>query len=166
MTPAPRIRVGQGLDVHAFAAGRALVLGGVDIAWDFGLAGHSDGDVVVHAVCDALLGAAGLGDLGTRFPASDPALVGVASTVLLAEVGRALDAEGYEVGNVDVSIACQKPRLAPYISLMEERLASILHLQPSQVRVGPKSPEGLGFVGREEGIAALAVCLLFGMQPS
>lgn len=158
--PAPRIRVGQGVDAHPLVVGRLLVLGGVTVPFDRGLGGHSDGDVITHAVADAVLGAAGLGDLGGHFPASDPRWKGVDSTVLLRRAGQLAAEHGWVTGNVDVSVCCDRPRLAAHTATMAERLAAALGIHPEQVRVAPKSAEGLGFTGRGEGITAFAVCLL------
>jgi 2-C-methyl-D-erythritol 2,4-cyclodiphosphate synthase len=157
---APPFRVGQGVDVHAFASGRPLVLGGVEIPFERGLAGHSDADVLAHAVCDALLGAAGLGDLGTRFPSSDPRWAGTSSRVFVEHAARLLAGAGWTVANVDVTVCCHQPRLGPFVAPMRASLAGMLSIAPEQVRVAPKSTDGLGFAGRGEGIAALAVCLL------
>ncbi|HKE99041.1 MAG TPA: 2-C-methyl-D-erythritol 2,4-cyclodiphosphate synthase [Actinomycetes bacterium] len=157
--PAP-YRVGQGVDVHALRPGRPLVLGGVAIPSERGLAGHSDADVLAHAVCDALLGAAGLGDLGTHFPSSDPRWAGSPSEVFLRHAARLLAEAGWQVANVDATVCCQAPRLGPFVERMRSNLARALSITPGQVRVAPKSTDGLGFAGRGEGIAALAVCLL------
>jgi 2-C-methyl-D-erythritol 2,4-cyclodiphosphate synthase len=153
-------RIGQGFDVHPLVSGRPLVLGGVTVPFDRGLAGHSDADVLAHAVCDAVLGAAGLGDLGGHFPASDPRWAGVDSAVFLRHAaGLARDA-GWRVGNVDATVCCDRPRLGPLLPAMAANLAGALGVETDQVRVVAKAVEGLGFAGRGEGIAALAVCLL------
>jgi 2-C-methyl-D-erythritol 2,4-cyclodiphosphate synthase len=161
------IRVGLGFDAHPFvpaAGGRPLVLGGVRIEGP-PLGGHSDADAVCHAVADALLGAAGLGDLGSRHPADDPALAGASSLRLLEEVAAAVAAAGWRVGNVDVVVAAERPRLGPHVPAMQARLAQALAAAVGgdaavPVRVSPKRTEGLGFVGRAEGIAVWAVALL------
>lgn len=154
------IRIGHGFDVHAFAAGRRLILGGVDIPNELGLLGHSDADVLLHAICDALLGAAGLGDIGKHFPDSDPQYKGIDSRKLLRHVGELLDGEGWKTGNVDATIIAQAPRMAPYIANMRENIAKELHLEVDLVNVKATTTEKLGFTGRGEGIAAEAVCLI------
>ncbi len=156
----PPIRVGQGFDAHPLVPGRPLVLGGVTVPFDRGLRGHSDGDVLSHAVCDAVLGAAGLGDLGTHFSASDPRWGGVAGRVFLEHIAGLLVEHRWAVANVDVTVCCDRPRLAVHVPAMRSNLAAGLGITPNQVRVAPKSTEGLGFPGRGDGIAALAVCLL------
>lgn len=156
----PRIRVGQGVDAHPLVAGKPLVLGGVTIPFDHGLAGHSDGDVVAHAIADAVLGAAGLGDLGGHFPATEERWAGADSSVFVRGAARLAAEHGWVTGNVDVTVCCDRPRLATHTTAMAERMAAALGITPGQVRVAPKSSEGLGFTGRGEGIAALAVCLL------
>ena len=156
----PPFRVGQGFDTHALVAGRPLVLGGVTVPFALGLAGHSDADVLTHAVTDAVLGAAGLGDLGGHFPASDQRWAGVASTIFLRRAVELAAGEGWAVGNVDATVCCDRPRLAGHLAAMTASLAAALEVAPGQVRVAPKAAEGLGFTGRGEGIAALAVCLL------
>jgi 2-C-methyl-D-erythritol 2,4-cyclodiphosphate synthase len=154
------IRVGQGFDTHALVAGRRLIIGGVEIAHDKGLLGHSDGDVLLHAICDALLGAAGLGDIGQHFPDSDPAYQGADSSELLREVGERVCAVGYAIGNVDATIIAQAPRMGPHIPAMVERIAGALGIEPGRVNVKAKTTERLGFTGRGEGIAAEAIALL------
>ena len=151
-------RIGQGFDVHAFAAGRRLVIGGVTIAYERGLAGHSDADVLLHAICDALLGAAALGDIGRHFPDSDPRYAGADSRVLLRAV-RALVGR-YRVVNVDATIIAQAPRMAPHIPQMVANIAADLEVEPGAVNVKATTTEGLGFSGRGEGIAAQVVALL------
>jgi 2-C-methyl-D-erythritol 2,4-cyclodiphosphate synthase len=153
-------RIGMGWDVHAFAEGRPLVLGGVTIPFDRGLLGHSDADVLCHALCDALLGAAALGDIGIHFPDSDPRYRGVSSLVLLEAVRDRIRQAGYSIVNVDVTVLAQKPKIAPYIAPMRRTLARILELAEEAVSVKATTTEGLGFVGRQEGIAACAVALL------
>ena len=153
-------RIGQGYDVHRLTEGRALVLGGVTVPWEKGLLGHSDADVLTHAVMDALLGAAGLGDIGKHFPDTDPAYKGADSLKLLARVAALLEERGYAVGNVDATILAQRPKLAPHIPAMRENLAWVMGISPDQVNVKATTEEGLGFTGSGEGMAAHAVCLL------
>jgi len=154
------MRIGQGFDAHRLAAGRPLRLGGIEIPHARGLEGHSDGDVLLHAVASALLGAIGNGDLGRHFPSSDPALAGVSSAALLAQVMEQVRERGFGVGNVDVSIVAQEPRLAPHLEKMRSALADLLGVEPDRVNVKVTSTDGLGAIGRGEGIAALAVALL------
>ncbi len=153
-------RIGQGFDVHALVAGRRLVLGGVEIPFERGLEGHSDADVLIHAVIDALLGAAALGDIGRHFPDSDERFRGADSRALLREVGAKLAQARLRVGNVDATIIAQAPRLAPYIDAMVANLAADLGLARDQVNVKATTTEKLGFTGRGEGIAAMAVALV------
>lgn len=154
------IRIGHGFDVHAFAAGRRLVIGGVEIPHELGLAGHSDADVLLHAICDALLGAAGLGDIGRHFPDTDARYKGIDSRELLREVVARLAAEGWRAGNVDATIIAQAPRMAPHIAQMREHIATDLGVAVASVNVKATTTERLGFTGRGEGIAAEAVCLI------
>jgi 2-C-methyl-D-erythritol 2,4-cyclodiphosphate synthase len=154
------IRVGHGFDVHAFAADRKLIIGGVDIPYDLGLAGHSDADVLLHAICDALLGAAGLGDIGRHFPDSDAAFAGIDSRILLRRVAEQLQQRGWRVGNVDASIIAQAPKMAPHIARMTAHIADDLGVAIDRVNVKATTTEKLGFTGRGEGIAAEAVCLI------
>ncbi len=154
------LRIGHGYDVHAFAEGRRLMLGGVEIAHTRGLLGHSDADVLLHALCDALLGAAALGDIGRHFPDSDARYKGIDSRVLLRHLVALLADAGWRVGNVDATIIAQAPRLAPHIPAMRANIAADLGVDPGAVNVKATTTERLGFVGREEGIAAEAVCLL------
>jgi 2-C-methyl-D-erythritol 2,4-cyclodiphosphate synthase len=154
------MRIGQGYDVHRLTAGRRLVLGGVDIPFDRGLLGHSDADVLVHAVMDALLGAAALGDIGKLFPDSDPAYAGADSLALLKIVGERVRAAGFAIENVDSTVLAQAPKLAPYILQMRENIARALELDAAAVSVKATTEEGLGFTGAGEGIAAQAVALL------
>lgn len=156
------IRVGQGIDIHRFAGGsrRPLVLSGVTIPEGPGLDGHSDGDVVLHAVVDALLGATALGDLGTRFGTDDPAYAGAASSVFVAEALRLVGEAGWAVGNLDVTIVAQRPRIGPYRAAMTARLADLLRVAPGAVSVKATTTDGLGMLGRAEGIACTAVVLL------
>ena len=145
------MRIGQGYDVHRLAEGRKLILGGVDIPWERGLLGHSDADVLTHAVMDALLGAAGLGDIGTHFPDSDPAYAGADSLKLLEHVAKLLRERGFSVKNVDATVLAQKPKLAPHIPRMRENLARAMGVGPEQVNVKATTEEGLGFTGSGEG---------------
>ncbi|OYY94074.1 MAG: 2-C-methyl-D-erythritol 2,4-cyclodiphosphate synthase [Hydrogenophilales bacterium 28-61-23] len=154
------MRIGHGFDVHAFAEGRSLIIGGVDISHDRGLLGHSDADVLLHAICDALLGAAALGDIGKHFPDSDPRFKGIDSRKLLRHVAELLDGRGWKVGNVDATIIAQAPRMAPHIAAMREHIAEDIGIAAEQVNVKATTTERLGFTGREEGIAAEAVCLI------
>jgi len=152
------MRVGQGFDVHALVPGRRLILGGVEIEWHLGLAGHSDADVLLHAICDALLGAAGLGDIGRHFPDTDPAWLGADSRLLLAEVHRRVSAAGFRVVNVDATVIAQAPRIAAHVPAMVQVISQTLAGAP--VNVKGKTTERLGTIGRGEGIAAEAVALL------
>ena len=153
------MRIGQGFDIHALVAGRRLVIGGVEIPHPMGLDGHSDADVLVHAICDALLGAAGMGDIGRHFPDTDPRFRDADSTMLLAEVARRIAERGFKVVNVDATIIAQAPRMAAHIPLMEARLRACLG-GACQVNVKAKTAERLGALGRAEGIAAEAIALL------
>ena len=157
-----RLRIGQGYDVHALVPGRRLLIGGVEIAHARGLLGHSDADVLLHAITDALLGAAALGDIGRHFPDTDPRWRGADSLALLAEVARLVRAAGWEIGNVDATVIAQAPKLAPYLPRMVGRIALALSVDAAQVGVKAKTNERLGFAGRGEGIAAHAVALLTG----
>jgi 2-C-methyl-D-erythritol 2,4-cyclodiphosphate synthase len=152
--------IGQGVDAHRFEAGRPLVLGGVSIPHDQGMAAHSDGDVVVHALCDALLGAAGLGDIGRHFPDTDAAYAGIDSRILLRRVVASLKGLGLAVHNADLTIVAQRPRLAPYVAEMNRALAADLGCPGDRVNVKATTTERMGFTGRGEGIAAFAVVLL------
>ena len=154
------MRIGQGFDVHALVAGRRLVIGGVEIAHDKGLLGHSDADVLLHATCDALLGAAGLGDIGRHFPDGDARYKGIDSRELLRQVARLVAQRGLRVVNVDATIIAEAPRMAPHIPRMVENIASDLGIAAADVNVKATTTEKLGFPGRGEGIAAQAVCLL------
>lgn len=160
------MRIGHGFDVHAFAEGRALVLGGVTIAHERGLLGHSDADVVLHALADALLGAAALGDIGRHFPDTDASYAGADSRVLLREVVARVAAAGWRPGNVDVTVIAQAPRLAPHIAQMTANIAADLGIAVGQANVKATTTERLGFTGRGEGIACEAVCLLLPLQAS
>ena len=154
------MRIGQGLDVHAFAAGRKLVIGGVEIPHHKGLAGHSDADVLLHAICDALLGAAGLGDIGQHYPDSSPQYADVDSRVLLRSTAAKLKELGLRVVNVDATIIAEAPRMAPHIARMIGNIAADLGIAPAAINIKATTTEQLGFIGRGEGIAALAVALI------
>lgn len=154
------IRIGQGIDAHRFGAARPLVLGGVQVPFDRGLEAHSDGDVVIHALCDALLGAAGLGDIGGHFPDTDAQYKNIDSRVLLRKVTASVAAQGWRVINVDLTVVAQAPKLKPYVPQMRDVLASDLRVAPSLVNLKATTTERMGFTGRGEGIAAFAVCLL------
>ena len=154
------MRIGQGFDVHAFEAGRRLVLGGVEVPHTHGLKAHSDGDVLLHALCDALLGAAGLGDIGRHFPDNDDAFRGIDSRELLRKVMAQLADLDLHVSNADLTLVAQAPRLAAYVDAMSENIAQDLHVDTSRINVKATTTEHLGFTGREEGIAAFAVVLL------
>ena len=154
------MRIGQGFDVHALVAGRKLIIGGVTIPFDRGLAGHSDADVLLHALCDALIGAAGLGDIGRHFPDTDPRYKGIDSRELLRAVARLLDESGHAVGNVDATIIAQAPKMAPHIPAMRANIAADLGVAADCINIKAKTAEQLGLVGRGEGIVAEAVALL------
>lgn len=154
------MRIGNGYDVHRFAEGRKLILGGVDVPHDKGLDGHSDADVLLHAVMDAMLGAAALGDIGQHFPDTDEAYKGISSVKLLQHTAALLDKEGYAVVNIDSIIAAQRPKLMPYLPQMRENIANAAGMDPGDVSVKATTTERLGFEGREEGISAWAVVLI------
>ena len=154
------MRIGQGYDVHRLTEGRKLILGGVEIEFEKGLLGHSDADVLVHAVMDAILGAAALGDIGKLFPDSDPAYKGADSIALLREVCRRVTEEGYSVGNIDATVMAQRPKLAPFIPQMRKNIAEACGVDISKISVKATTEEGLGFTGSGEGMSASAVCLL------
>lgn len=158
------MRVGMGYDVHRLTENRKLILGGVEIPYEKGLLGHSDADVLIHAVMDALLGAAALGDIGKHFPDTDSAYLGADSMQLLGQVKKLLEQENYLIENIDATIIAQKPKLAPYIPKMVQNLAAVLGLRNSQVNVKATTEEGLGFTGMGEGISAQAVCLLMEVE--
>lgn len=160
------MRIGQGFDVHALVAGRKLIIGGVHLPFDKGLAGHSDADVLLHAITDALLGAAGLGDIGGYFPATDPRYKDADSRVLLREAAMKVREAGYTCGNVDATIIAQAPRMAPHIAAMVACIAADLGIARNEVNIKAKTTEGLGFAGRGEGIAAEAVVLLVLAPPA
>ena len=155
------MRIGHGYDVHRLVRGRDLIIGGVKIDYEFGLLGHSDADVLTHAIMDALLGAAALGDIGKHFPDSDPAYAGADSLALAKNVSALLRSNGYRIINVDSTVLAQRPKLAPFIPIMRERLAAALGVSIDDVSVKATTEEGLGFTGSGEGIASHAVCLLF-----
>jgi 2-C-methyl-D-erythritol 2,4-cyclodiphosphate synthase len=154
------MRIGIGVDVHPFCEGRPLIIGGVHVPHDRGLAGHSDADVLIHAVCDALLGALGKGDIGVHFPDTDPRYKGVDSRELLARCRALLASEGFRILNIDGVVIAEKPRMRPYIPEMIKAMAEVLAIDPEQINLKATTCEGLGFIGRREGIAAQAVCLL------
>ncbi|HUX91030.1 MAG TPA: 2-C-methyl-D-erythritol 2,4-cyclodiphosphate synthase [Gallionellaceae bacterium] len=158
------MRIGHGYDVHQLVAGRKLIVGGVEIAYDKGLLGHSDADVLLHAICDALLGAAALGDIGKHFADSDAKFKNIDSRILLREVARLLNNAGFRVGNVDATIIAQAPKMAPHIARMVENIATDLGVPMNAVNVKATTTEKLGFEGRGEGIAAEAVALLLTAQ--
>ena len=153
------IRVGIGYDVHRLVANRKLIMGGVNIPFEMGLLGHSDADVLTHAICDAILGAATLGDIGQHFPDSDPVYKSIDSLILLKKVMELILSD-FDIENIDSTIICQRPKLAPYIPEMRNRLARILQVLPNQVNIKATTSQGLGFVGVEKGIAAQAICAL------
>lgn len=155
-----KMRVGMGYDVHRLVSGRDLVIGGVKIEHEMGLLGHSDADVLLHAVMDALLGAAALGDIGKHFPDTDPAYKGISSIRLLGHVGELIRKAGYQVGNIDATIIAQRPKMRPYIDQMRANIAGALQTDVSRVNVKATTEEGLGFTGEEQGISSQAVCLL------
>jgi 2-C-methyl-D-erythritol 2,4-cyclodiphosphate synthase len=155
-----RVRIGQGVDIHRLVPDRKLILAGVEIPWEKGLLGHSDADVVCHALSNALLGAIGEGDIGRHFPDSDPQYKGVSSLVLLRMVMDLVKARGFRVGNADLTILAEKPKLGPYREAMQQRLADVLEVDPRDVNIKATTGEKMGFVGREEGMMAEAVVLL------
>ena len=154
-------RIGFGYDVHKLAAGRKLILGGIEILNPVGCLAHSDGDVLIHAVIDALLGAAGLRDIGFHFPDTAPRYKDIDSTILLEKTVELLHANGFTVGNIDTTVCLQRPKLKEYVPYMQEKMADILKVQPDHVSVKATTSEGLGFTGREEGIAVYAVALVY-----
>ena len=154
------MRIGMGYDVHRLTEGRKLIIGGVDIPYEKGLLGHSDADVLLHAIMDALLGAAALGDIGKHFPDSDPAYKGISSMELLGKVGQLLEDNSFLIENIDATIIAQAPKMRPYIDTMRENIARVLQVEVSQVNVKATTEEGLGFTGTGEGIFSQAVCLL------
>ena len=160
------MRVGMGYDVHKLVEGRKLILGGVEIPHPLGLLGHSDADVLVHAIMDALLGAAALGDIGRHFPDTDSRYKGISSMKLLEHVRDLLEENGYVVENIDATVIAQKPKLRPYIEQMEENIAETLGIAKDQINIKATTVEGLGFTGTQQGISAQAVCLLNGFYES
>ena len=154
------IRVGMGYDVHKLTEGRDLVLGGVTIPWELGLLGHSDADVVVHALMDAILGAAALRDIGRHFPDTDPQYKGISSILLLKKVGELLKEKGYRIVNLDATIIAQKPKLLPYIDTMIRNVAEALEIKENQVNIKATTEEGLGFTGTLQGISSQAICAI------
>ena len=161
MKKAPPYRIGQGYDCHALVPGRALIIGGVKIPHRLGLLGHSDADVLLHAITDALFGAAGLGDIGRHFPDTDPNYAGADSRTLLKDAGRRVREAGYEIGNIDATVIAQAPKMAPHIPAMISHIAADLDLDPEQVNIKAKTNERLGWEGREEGIGADAIALIY-----
>ena len=155
------MRIGMGYDVHKLVEDRKLILGGVEVPHTLGLLGHSDADVLVHAIMDALLGAAAMGDIGRHFPDTDQKYKGISSLKLLEHVGSLLSDEGYSIGNVDVTVIAQAPKIAPHIEAMRDNIAEILKLEKSRINIKGTTTEKLGFTGRKEGIAAEAVCALY-----
>jgi 2-C-methyl-D-erythritol 2,4-cyclodiphosphate synthase len=154
------MRVGFGYDVHKLVAGRPLILGGIEIPYELGLLGHSDADVLLHAICDAMIGAAGLGDIGTHFPDTSPEFENISSLILLHRTAALLGERGLRLKNIDSTVVAQRPRLSPYIRRMVEKISSQTGLDPEYVNIKAKTTETLGFAGREEGIAAYAVALI------
>jgi len=154
------MRIGMGYDVHRMTEDRELIIGGVKIAYEKGLLGHSDADVLLHAIADAILGAAALGDIGKHFPDTDPAYKGISSMILLEKVGEMIEQEHFLIENIDATIIAQAPKMRPYIDEMRENIANALHILPNQVNVKATTEEGLGFTGSGDGISAQAVCLL------
>ena len=154
------MRIGHGYDVHKLTQGRKLILGGIEVPHTLGLLGHSDADVLTHAMMDALLGAAALGDIGQHFPDNDDRYLGADSTVLLGHVMALIREKGYRVGNVDATIIAQKPKLMPYLPLMRKKLEDVMEIQENQLNLKATTEEHLGFTGRQEGISAHCVCLL------
>ncbi len=154
------MRIGHGYDVHKLSQDRKLIIGGVEIPFEAGLLGHSDADVLLHAVCDSLLGAAALGDIGKHFPDTDPAYKNINSLFLLKKVGELISEGGYKICNIDATIIAQSPKMSPYIQKMRENIAEALNIDVSLVSVKATTEEGLGFSGRKEGISAHSVCLI------
>ena len=154
------MRIGMGYDVHKLVPERKLILGGVDIPYELGLLGHSDADVLLHAIMDSLLGAASLGDIGKHFPDTDDRFKGISSIELLKEVRELIFEKGYKIGNIDATIIAQKPKMAPHIPLMRENIASALNIDLEQINVKATTEEGLGFTGEGKGISSQSICLL------
>lgn len=155
------IRIGQGYDVHRLAEGRKMILGGVEIPADKGPLGHSDADVLLHAICDALLGAIGLGDIGKHFPDTDQAYKNISSLILLEKVNALITERNYRVGNVDATLVLQKPKIALHVPAMKKNIAAVLHVEEERVSIKATTSEGLGFVGAGDGVVAYAVALVF-----
>lgn len=155
-----KLKIGHGYDVHRLAENRIMIIGGVEIPYDLGLLGHSDADVLCHAVSDALLGAAGKRDIGYYFPDTDERYHGISSLLLLAEVKKLLDADGYQIGNIDCTLIAQKPKMAPHLTAMRENISSVLQIAMDDINIKATTEEKLGFTGRGEGISAHAVCIL------
>lgn len=154
------MRVGLGYDVHKLVQNRDLIIGGVNIPYEKGLLGHSDADVLLHAICDSLLGAAGLGDIGTHFPDTDPKYKGISSIILLEKVGELLNSKNYKIGNIDATIIAQKPKMLPYIVDMKNNIANALNISIYLINIKATTEEGLGFTGNGEGISSQCICLL------
>lgn len=154
------MRIGLGYDVHRLVEGRDLIIGGVNIPYEKGLLGHSDADVLLHAIIDSLLGASALGDIGKHFPDTDPRFKGISSIKLLKEVGKLLSVNGYSINNIDATIIAQKPKMAPFIQQMRENIANALNINLNQINVKATTEEGLGFTGNGEGISSQSICLL------
>lgn len=159
------MRIGTGYDVHAFCAGDKLVLGGLDIPFNKSFAAHSDGDVLIHAICDAMLGALALGDIGRHFPPEDEQWKDCKSDVFLRHVNKLINAQGYQVNNIDSTIICEKPKMKPHIAAMQNNLSKILNIQTNQISIKATTTEKLGFCGQEQGIAVQSICLLTKKTP-
>lgn len=155
------MRIGLGYDVHKLVTDRKLILGGVEIPYEYGLLGHSDADVLLHAIMDSLLGASALGDIGKHFPDTDPKYKGISSIALLKEVGKLLYENGYKISNIDSTIIAQKPKMAPHIPLMRKNIANALNIDIDQINVKATTEEGLGFTGEGLGISSQSICLLY-----
>lgn len=155
-----KLRIGQGYDVHRLASGRKMVIGGVEIPSDMGIVGHSDADVLLHAICDAMLGALALGDIGKHFPDTDPSYKGISSLRLLAHVHELIRSKNYEVINIDSTVILEKPKIGPHVQKMRQAISEMLGLDINSISIKATTSEGMGFVGHEEGIAAQAVVLL------
>ena len=155
------MRIGLGYDVHKLVSDRKLILGGVEIPYEYGLLGHSDADVLLHAIMDSLLGASALGDIGKHFPDTDPKYKGISSIALLKEVGKLLHENGYKISNIDSTIIAQKPKMAPHIQLMRKNIANALNIDIDQINVKATTEEGLGFTGEGLGISSQSICLLY-----
>lgn len=153
-------RIGQSIDIHQLVSSRPLFLGGVEIPYEYGLKGHSDADVLLHAVIESIIGALALGDIGKHFPDTDPKYKGISSMVLLEETYKMMDNAGYVINNLDAIVLCEQPKLAPYIKQMQENIASTLHTSPTNINIKATRGEKLGFIGRQEGMVAQAVVLL------